>query len=75
MKSKHGLSQYRINHAKDYAKMFVEKLVKIDMMYNLSINEMIDEQTAENFISARINELDREWEEFKSYIVQRSDMR
>jgi len=75
MKQKHGLNQYRLNHAKDYAKLFVEKTNKIELMYHMSTEGLVDETIAENFISGHIKELDREWEEFKSYINQREDMR
>lgn len=74
-KHKHGLNRYRINHAKDYAKMFHEKMIQIDLMFRMSVEGLIDEKIAENFISANIEELDSELEEFKGYIKQREDMR
>jgi hypothetical protein len=75
MKTKHGLSQYRLNHAKDYAKLFLENINKIELMFNMSIEGLVDENIAESYISGNIEQLDQGWEEFKSYIKQREDMR
>jgi len=75
MKNKHGLNQYRINHAKDYAKMFAEKIVQIELMFQLSVKDQVDEDVAEKFISSSIDELDEEFRLFKSYIDQRSDLK
>lgn len=75
MKGKHGLSQFRINYAKGYAQNFLETVTKIEMMFQLSEQGMINEEVAENYISHNIKELDRNWEYFKGYIEQREDMR
>ncbi len=75
MKSKHGLNKYRLYYAKGYTKDFFEAVCKIEMMHELSIEGMVDEKIAEDYITRNINELDRNWEEFKSYITQRKDMR
>ncbi|SSS88055.1 Uncharacterised protein [Acinetobacter baumannii] len=55
--------------------MFHEKMIQIDLMFRMSVEGLIDEKIAENFISANIEELDSELEEFKGYIKQREDMR
>ncbi|MCA1214755.1 hypothetical protein LC728_10195 [Bacillus amyloliquefaciens] len=75
METKHGLSQGRLNAAKDYTRGFVERINKIELMYQLSVNKMVDGEKAENFISGNIKEIERDWECFKSYIAQRGDMR
>lgn len=75
MKSKHGLSQYRLNHAKGQAQVILEAVYKIEMMFQMSEQGHIDEELAENYISRNIKELDRNWEYFKGYIEQREDMR
>jgi len=75
LKHKHGLSQYRLNYAKDYAKSFLETVHKIELVYQMSQQNLMSEELAENYISKNINELERNWEYFKSYIEQREDMR
>lgn len=75
MKGKHGLSQYRLNHAKSQAQVILEAVNKIEMMFQMSTQGHIDEELAENYISRNVKELDRNWEYFKSYIEQRDDMR
>ncbi|KQU12111.1 hypothetical protein ASG46_06120 [Bacillus sp. Leaf49] len=74
-KAKHGLSQYRLNQAKNYMKSFSDKIAKIEFMYQLSVEEGIDSEIAENYISNSIKEIEIEWEEFRRYIKQRDDMR
>ncbi|MGM9986386.1 MAG: hypothetical protein ACI35O_04065 [Bacillaceae bacterium] len=73
MKDKHGLNQYRLNYAKGYAQGFLEMVNKIELMYQLSEQGLIDEDKTENYISNNLKELDRNWEYFKSYIEQRKD--
>jgi len=75
MRVKHGLSQYRLNHAKSYVQGFLETVNKIEMMFQMSEQGLIDEEIAERYISSNIVELDRNWEYFKEYINQREDMR
>jgi hypothetical protein len=75
MKYKHGLSQYRLNHAKSQAQVILEAVNKIEIMYQMSEQGHIDEELAENYIKRNVKELDRNWEYFKSYIEQREDMR
>lgn len=75
MKEKHGLSQYRLNYAKDYAKSFLETVNKIELMFQMSEEDIVDEEIAEKYIARNIKELDSDWEYFKSYIEQRDDMR
>lgn len=75
MESKHGMSQYRLNRAKSYAQSFLETVSKIEFMYQLSLQKLIDPAIAEACITRSIKEIDREWEDFKSYIEQREDMR
>ncbi|MEX5484253.1 hypothetical protein ACFRGK_12050 [Bacillus subtilis] len=75
MESKHGMSQYRLNRAKCYAQSFLETVSKIEFMYQLSLQKAIDPDIAETYIARNIKEIDREWEDFKSYIEQREDMR
>ncbi|MCY7500149.1 hypothetical protein [Bacillus pumilus] len=75
MVTKHGLSQGRLNTAKDYTRSFLERINKIDLMYQLSVNKMVDGEKAENFIAGNIKGIERDWEWFKSYIKQRDDMR
>lgn len=75
MKAKHGLNQYRLNHAKSQAQVMLETINKVEMVYHLSTQGHMDEELAENFIARNIEELDRNWEYLKGYIEQREDMR
>lgn len=75
MESKHGLSQFRLNYAKGYAKEFYEAVCKIEMMYQLSTQGLVDESLAESYIKRNTDDLDKQWEYFKGYIEQREDMR
>ncbi|MNI74608.1 hypothetical protein D3C73_1307030 [compost metagenome] len=71
----HGLNQYRLNRAKSYTQLFSETVSKIELMYQMSSEGLIDNDIAERYISRNINELDRNWNDFKGYIEQRDDMR
>ncbi|MEK3811030.1 MULTISPECIES: hypothetical protein [Bacillus] len=73
--SKHGMSQYRLNRAKSYAQSFLETVSKIEFMYQLSLQKLVDPDITETYIARNIKEIDREWEDFKSYIEQQEDMR
>lgn len=73
MDKKHGLSQYRLNYAKDYAKGFFEAVSKIEIMFQLSKEGHISEDLAGNYIKSNIDEIDRNWDYFKSYLEQRVD--
>jgi hypothetical protein len=75
VEKKHGLSQYRLNYAKGYAQQTLEAVSKIEMMYQMSVQGLVSEEIAENYISSNIKELERNWEYFKGYIEQREDMR
>ncbi|WP_144459160.1 hypothetical protein [Bacillus pumilus] len=75
METKHGFSQGRLNSAKDFTRSFLERLNKIELMYQLSVNKMVDGEKAENFIAGNIKDIERDWECFMSYIKQRDDMR
>lgn len=75
METKHGLSQGRLNSAKDYTRIFLESVNRIELMYQLSVNKRVDGKEAENFIARHIKEIERDWERFKTYIEQRDDMR
>lgn len=75
VKEKHGLSQYRLNNAKNYSQIFVETTINIEMMFQLSLQGVVDEELAEGYIKRNIESLDRDWKYFKSYIEQRDDMR
>jgi len=73
MREKHGLNQYRLNYAKNYAQNFLETVNKIEMMFQMSEQGLVKEEVAGNYISNNIKELDRNWEYFKSYIEQRDN--
>lgn len=75
MKEKHGLSQYRLNYAKSYAQGFLETVSRVEMMFQMSEQNVIDEEVAEIYIKRMIKDINRDWEYFKSYIEQREDMR
>lgn len=75
METKHGLSQGRLNSAKDYTRIFLENVNRIELMYQLSVNKKVDGKEAEYFIARHIKEIERDWERFKTYIEQRDDMR
>ncbi|MGD2352277.1 hypothetical protein ACP8H2_11195 [Bacillus subtilis] len=68
------MSQYRLNRAKSYAQSFLETVSKI-FMYQLSLQKLVDPDITETYIARNIKEIDREWEDFKSYIEQQEDMR
>lgn len=73
MREKHGLSQYRLNHAKSYAQNFLELVNKVELMFQMSQEGLVTEEAAEQFIKRNIDSLDRDWEYFKSYIAQLKD--
>lgn len=75
MSAKHGLNQYRINHAKSQAQEVLETINKVEMVFQLSKQGHMDEQLAENFTARNIKELDRSLEYLKGHIEQREDMR
>jgi len=75
MNAKHGLSQYRINHARDYAKYILESVAKTELLFQLSQQGHIDEVKAENGITNAIKEIDRSTKELLGYLEQREDMR
>jgi formamidopyrimidine-DNA glycosylase len=75
MKEKHGLSQYRINHARDYAKYILESVAKVELLFHLSQEGHIEEQKAENGIANTVKEIERSTKELLVYIEQRDDMR
>ncbi|ASB93615.1 hypothetical protein [Bacillus subtilis] len=69
------MSQCRLNRAKSYAQSFLETVSKIEFMYQLSLQKLVDPDITETYIARNIKEIDREWEDFKSYIEQQEDMR
>lgn len=71
MKEKHGLSQYRLNYAKDYAQSFLETVTNIEMVFHMSEQGLMDEKLADIYISRNIEEIDMDWAYFKGYIEQR----
>ncbi|MDZ5608592.1 hypothetical protein U2I54_16195 [Bacillus pseudomycoides] len=75
MKNKHGLSQYRINHAKDHAVNVADKIAKVEMLFHLSQTGHIEEEKAENGISYLIEEIEDSTKYLLEYIRQRDDMR
>lgn len=75
MKEKHGLSQYRINHARDYAKYILESVAKTELLFHLSSEGFIEEEKAENGIANLGKEIERSVKELLVYIEQRDDMR
>lgn len=75
MNVKHGLSQYRINHAKDYAKYILESVAKVELLFQLSQQGHIEEIKAENGITNVIKEIERSTKELLGYIERREDMR
>ncbi|MFJ8247368.1 hypothetical protein [Peribacillus asahii] len=72
---KHGLSQYRINHARDYAKYLLETVAKVELLFHLSQEGHLEEEKAENGIVNSIKEIERSTKELLGYIEQREDMR
>ncbi|PEN97752.1 hypothetical protein CN553_11910 [Bacillus cereus] len=75
MREKHGLSQYRINHARDYARYIAECVAKIELLFHLSQEGHIEEGKAENGISNLNKEIERSTEQLLGYVEQRDDMR
>lgn len=75
MNHKHGTSQYRLNYAKSHAALLVENTQRIEMMWQLSDQKLVDEEIAENYIKALIDETIRNFEYYKSYIEYREDMK
>lgn len=75
MKSKHGTSQYRLNYAKSYAQSFLEDVQNIEFMWQLSDQGYVNGELADGYIKRTVEDLDRKWEEFKSYVSYREDMK
>ncbi|WP_010499939.1 hypothetical protein [Paenibacillus elgii] len=74
MNAKHGLNQYRINHARDYAKYILECVAKVELLFHLSKEGHIDENKAENGITNITKEIERSTQELLGYIELRDDM-
>ncbi|MEM4994897.1 hypothetical protein WKH56_20245 [Priestia sp. SB1] len=68
MKSKHGITQYRLSFVRRYAQEISEEVAKIEMVYHLSEQSLIDEKVAENYISGYIRSLEEKSKYFKGYI-------
>jgi hypothetical protein len=75
MNQKHGLNQYRINHARDYAKNILENTAKLEMLFHLSQEGHIEEEKAETGIKNLTKEIEESTEELMRYLEQREDMR
>ncbi|MED1535455.1 hypothetical protein [Bacillus pseudomycoides] len=75
MKVKHGLSQYRLNYAKNHATYIAEMVAKVELLFHLSQEGHIDEEKAENGIHNLTKEIKQTAEYLLGYIEQREDMR
>ncbi|ALS22232.1 hypothetical protein [Paenibacillus naphthalenovorans] len=75
MNFKHGISQYRINHARDYAKYILESVAKVELLFHLSQEGHIDEVKADNGIKSITKEIERSTKELLGYLELRDDMR
>ncbi|GMX64463.1 hypothetical protein Elgi_37320 [Paenibacillus elgii] len=75
MNAKHGLNQYRINHARDHAKYILESIAKVELLFQLSQQGHIEEIKAENGIANITKEIERSTKELLGYIERREDMR
>ncbi|EJR74849.1 hypothetical protein IK7_05450 [Bacillus cereus VD156] len=73
MEDKHGLNQYRINGARDYARSITEMVAKIDMLFYLSQVGHIDEEKAEIGIKNLTDVIKQDTEELLNYLKQRDD--
>lgn len=65
---KFGLSKSRLNYAKDHSKKILETVEQIEMMYNLSVDGHIDENTAKNFIERHLRQLDKYIQYLRQYM-------
>lgn len=75
MREKHGLSQYRLNYAKNHATYVAEMVAKVELLFHLSQEGNIDEEKAENGINNLTKEIKQTTEYLLGYIEQRDDMR
>lgn len=75
MVRKHGLSQGRINYAKDHAKRLVDDVAKIEMLFHLSNDGHIDKEKAENGIHYLTKEIEDCTRYLLEYIRPRKDMK
>lgn len=75
MRAKHGLSQYRINCARDYARSIAETVAKINMLFYLSDVGHIEEEKAEIGIQNLTDVIKQDTEELLGYVKQRDEDR
>lgn len=75
MVRKHGLSQGRINYAKDHARLLVDNVAKVEMLFHLSKDGHIDEEKAENGIHYLTKEIEDSSRYLLEYIRPRKDMK
>ncbi|MBX0320112.1 hypothetical protein [Shouchella clausii] len=74
MKRKHGTSQYRLNHAKSQAQAMLENIQRIEMMWQMSEQGVVDEEIADRYIRSMIDETTSSWKYLEGYISYREDM-
>ena len=74
MKRMHGTSQYRLNALKSHAQVFVENAQRIEMMWQMSDQGLVDKELANNYIKMMIDETTRNLEYFQGYLTYREDM-
>ena len=63
-----GLTQYKINAAKSYARNIIEAVHKIELMFQLAEAKMISREEAEHYISVNISALDEEVSDLQAYL-------
>lgn len=73
MKYKHGLNQYKINHAKSFAQAIVQEVTKIELLFHLSQEGHIDEEKAQNGINNWIDEVENSCKELKLYLTPKQE--
>jgi formamidopyrimidine-DNA glycosylase len=73
LRYKHGLNQYKINHAKDYAKHIMEEVSKLELLFHLSQEGHIEEEKAENGIKNWLKDIENSTKELLRYLEPRKD--
>ena len=73
-KYKHGTGQYRLNYAKQAAAGILENVNRIETIWQLSRNGILNEEDADAMIRNSIEETEMVWETLNGYLKYREDL-
>lgn len=74
MNNKYGTSQYRLNYATDYAEAISENMKRIELLWQLGEQGLMEDEKVETAIKGHISSIDEYMVDFKGYYSWREDM-